>query len=508
MCQVPAGSVAEIALTVVRGAHLTALDAISTSNHVFAAIGALGCSIAEEESIAVLPSRSTLQSWNPDALSASGAAVESSGSSVGSAVSGIDDAVNRLPETRGWSGAAHDAATGMFGRADARAQQFSAYTTAVAAALTSGAGTIGSARAALLTKADQVEAGPLNVTDQWVVLIDPVLASAEEMAALQEFALQEQREINTMLGAVGDADDATADAIIAVGRRAGFVEPGPPTDLGGLLLPTAQRPADQVPDPRNPVGLMAQEAVRSADQQQQVREVVYSTNEHGEEVTTVIKQDGSKAVTTAMDPFEWPSKQDFYQLEEFDKNGEFVARTSSWHDLGNDCDYTTIAYADGSHLTMSMDPTGHRTAGFTTPDGRHSAVPVELIDNLSIATTTGMGGLEKHIARAGSLPMLTADSVENIGKTMKFGGPALTAATTVFDMVMADSGKDRCIALVAGAAGGGGGWAMAEAGAAIGAFGGPVAPLTVPLGAVILGGFGAVGGAELGKFVGDVVCPY
>ncbi len=193
------GLVAEIALTVVRCVQVTTLHAISMSKDVPAAIGALEGLMAEEESIAVLPSRSTLQSWNPDALSASGAAVESSGSSVGSAVSGIDDAVNRLPETRGWSGAAHDAATGMFGRADARAQQFSAYTTAVAAALTSGAGTIGCARA-LLSKADQVEAGPLNVTDQWVVLIDPVLASAEEMAVLQEFALQEQGEI---IGAFG-----------------------------------------------------------------------------------------------------------------------------------------------------------------------------------------------------------------------------------------------------------------------------------------------------------------
>ncbi|MGP4058328.1 hypothetical protein ACTWP6_26480 [Mycobacterium sp. 4D054] len=456
----------------------------------------------------MLPSRSTLQSWDPDALSASGGAVDSSGTSVGAAVSGIDDAVNRLPEVKGWSGDAHDAATGMFGRADIKAQQFTDYAKAVAAALKNGANTIGGARAALLAKADQVDAGPLNVTDQWVVLIDPMMTSEEEMAKLQALAMQEQGEINTMLGAVGDADNATADAIIAAGKEAGFVEPGPPADLGGLLLPTAQRPPDQVPDPRNPLGLAGQEAIRAADQQQHIREVVYSTNRYGEEVTTVIKQDGSKAITTRMDPFEWPSKQNFFQMEEFDKNGDFIARTSSWHDLGNDCDYTTIAYADGSHLTMSMDPTGYRTAGFTTPDGRHSAVPVELIDNLSIATTTGMGGLEKHIARGGSLPMLTAESVDNIGKAMKFGGPALSAATTVFDMVMAESGKDRCIALVAGVAGGSGGWAMAEAGAAIGVLGGPLAPLTVPLGAVVLGGFGAAGGMEMGKFIGEVVCPY
>ncbi|MDQ2638199.1 MAG: hypothetical protein M3Y83_15125, partial [Actinomycetota bacterium] len=351
-------------------------------------------------------------------------------------------------------------------------------------------------------------AGPLSVTDQWVVLIDPVYVSEEEMAELQALAVREQGEINGLLAAVGDADDATANAVLAAGEGFGFVEPGPPTDVADLMLATAQRPADQVPDPRTVVGLAAQEAIRSADQQQQVREVVESTNEYGEEVTTVIKQDGSRAVTTRMDPFEWPSKLNFYQIEEFDKNGEFVARTSSWHDMGNDCDYTSFAYADGSNLSMSMDPTGHVTVGFTTADGRHSAVPVEMIDNISLVTNAGMSGLEKHIARGGSLPMVTEESVDKIGKTMKFGGPALTVATTVFDMVMADSGRDRCIALMAGAVGGGGGWGGAEAGAALGALGGPAAFVTVPLGAMFGSGVGALGGAKMGEFIGEVVCPY
>nr|WP_235065524.1 hypothetical protein [Mycolicibacterium iranicum] len=434
--------------------------------------------------------------------------MSSAGQTVGDGVSNIDDAISRMPETRGWSGQAHDAATGMFGRADAKAQQFTAYTDAVASAFNKGATAIGAARSALLAKADAVDSGPLNVTDQWVVLIDPVMTSQEEMAKLQALALQEQAEINTLLCAVGDADNATADAILAAGKDHGFVAPEAPKDLGDLMLPTAQRPADQVPDPRNPIGMMQQEAIRSADQQQQIREVSYSTNEYGEEVTTVIKQNGSKAVTTEMDPFEYPSKQNFYMMEEFDKDGNFIARTSSWHDLGNDCDYTTISYADGSHLTMSMDSTGQRTAGFTTADGRHSSVPVALIDNLSLATTTGMGGLEKHIARGGSLPMLTAESVDNIGKTMKFGGPALTAATTVFDMVMADSGKDRCIALVAGVAGGGGGWGGVEFGAGLGALTGPAAPFFVPAGAIVFGLAGGFGGAKLGNFIGEVVCPY
>ncbi|MDG4663670.1 WXG100 family type VII secretion target [Mycobacterium sp. 236(2023)] len=107
----------------------------------------------------MLPSRSTLQAWNPDSLTPSSAAVQSAGQDIGDAVSGIDDAISRMPETRGWSGAAHDAATGMFGRADASAQRFTQYTHAVAAALSNGAAALGPARSALLNKADQVDAG-------------------------------------------------------------------------------------------------------------------------------------------------------------------------------------------------------------------------------------------------------------------------------------------------------------------------------------------------------------
>lgn len=396
----------------------------------------------------------------------------------------------------------------MFGRAEVEASAFAGYVDAVASALNDGAEMLGGARASLLAKADELDAGPLNVTDQWVVLIDPAYMSDEEMAELQALAVREQAAINAMLIAVGEADEATANAVLAAGEKFGFVEPGPPKDVGEMMLATPQRPGDEVPNPRTVVGLAAQQAVRSTDQQQQVREVVESTNEYGEETTTVIKQDGSKAVTTRMDPFEWPSRMNFFQIEEFDKNGEYVATTSSWHDMGNNCDYTTFSYADGSHFSMSMSPTGYVRAGFTTADGRHTAVPVELIDNISLATTSGMAGLEKHIAHGGSLPMVTQESVEKIGKAMKFGGPALTVATTVFDMAMADSRHDRCVALVAGAAGGGGAWGGVKLGALLGAATGPGAVVAVPLFAA--GGAFAVGfgGAQMGKFVGDVLCPY
>ncbi len=135
-------------------------------------------------------------------------------------------------------------------------------------------------------------------------------------------------------------------------------------------------------------------------------------------------------------------------------------------------------------------------------------MPVELIDDMSNNAGGLMSGLEKHIAGGGSLPMVTAESLENVGKTAKFGGPALSFATTVFDMAMADSGRDRCIAAVAGAGGFGGGWGrsrgrrrcrcvLSSCRARLGA--------NLAAGGAILGGFY---GADLGKFVGEIVCPY
>ncbi|MDG4663671.1 hypothetical protein [Mycobacterium sp. 236(2023)] len=89
-----------------------------------------------------------------------------------------------------------------------------------------------------------------------MVFIDPVMMSAGEMAKLETLAREEQGAINSLLIAVGAVDDATADAVIAAGTDHGFVAPEAPGDLGDLMLPTAQRPPDQVPDPRSPIGLV------------------------------------------------------------------------------------------------------------------------------------------------------------------------------------------------------------------------------------------------------------
>jgi hypothetical protein len=332
--------------------------------------------------------------------------------------------------------------------------------------------------------------------------------SADDLSRLEALARSEQAAINGLLSAVGDADDETANAVLAAGTGFGFVAAGPPTDLRSMLVPVAQRPGDQVPDPREPTGVVAQQAIRDADMAVTIRETQESETSLGEEVTTIIMQDGGKQVITQRDPFEWPSKYGFVTTEQYDKNGELVSQAGSWHDVGTDCDITSMTWPDGSNFTMTLDPSGFRTAGFTTALGNHRTVPVEVIDDISTVTGLGLTGLEKHIANGGGLPMLSAPAVEDLGRATKFGGPALSVATTIFDMAMADTAREACVDLVAGTFGAGGGWAGAEAGALAGTVTGVAAPVAVPAFAIIGSAIGGLGMTELGEAIGNVVCPY
>ena len=121
----------------------------------------------------MLPSRSRLQSWNPESLEPAGKSMWSAGQRFYDAVVKLDDQIDRMPESRAWAGQSHKAAADMFGRATKRASAFKDYAEAFAGALQSGSTRISAARKDLLAKADAIDATELNVTDQWVVLIDP-----------------------------------------------------------------------------------------------------------------------------------------------------------------------------------------------------------------------------------------------------------------------------------------------------------------------------------------------
>ena len=98
----------------------------------------------------------------------------------------------------------------MFGRAADRSSAFKNYAEAFGTALESGSTYIGRARSELLAKADEIDSGPLNVTDQWVVMIDPAGMSAEKAAELQKEAEAEwdvgrQRDVWAMKTSIATA---------------------------------------------------------------------------------------------------------------------------------------------------------------------------------------------------------------------------------------------------------------------------------------------------------------
>nr|WP_234712786.1 hypothetical protein [Mycolicibacterium komanii]CRL70074.1 hypothetical protein CPGR_01830 [Mycolicibacterium komanii] len=426
--------------------------------------------------------------------------LNSAGQSVYISVRDLDDKIDRMPEASTWSGRAHDAAAEMFRRATDTTSSFAHYTEAVATALSKGSGSIGGARAALLSHANAVDAGELQVTDMWVVLIKPARVSAEKAASLAAQAEAEQKEINRLLVAVGDADNGTAEAVRAAAEGFGFELPGPgdPRSLNPAfgLAP----PADEVPNPVSLTGLIQQGVLRDNDMAQTVRESREWITEDGQVRKTLLMMDGGRH-----EIYEWnefaPCVEDTY----YDKNGNEVSSTFSQDKTNYDgTRFTSIKFADGTEVTMTHTPDGKTTGGVTAADGRHGVLPDEFFTHPSLTTVGGaLTGLEEQAKRG--IPMLTPQSVDNLGKAAKYGGPTLGVAAALYDTVTAKAFHDACVAAISGGAGVAGGYGGGAAGAAgISALGLPqLAPFAA--GGLSIAGswtFGYVGG-----IIGNIVCP-
>lgn len=448
----------------------------------------------------MLPSRSRLQSWNPDSLAAAGSTVRTGGESVYKAVRDLDDECDRLPEARTWAGQAHDAATKMFDRATRQASPIQTSAEAMAAALEKGSGSIGAARRALLHKADEVDEGELHVTDDWVVLIKPAQMSAEKAASLQKQAEAEQAEINRLLLAVGDADDETAAAVQAAAKDIGFEPPDRNSPFYGMK-PGEVPPGDEVPNPRFPMGRVQQAMTRQQDMATTVRDSREYTDSDGQHHKTLTMMDGSRHEILEWGTYD-PSVDDTY----YDKNGKMISDTFSQQQY-NGVKLTEITFGDGTTVTMTCTPDGTCSGGVTTADGRHGVLPEEFFTHPALTTVGGgLTGLEKQAVSGRGIPMLTPGSVENVGKAAKFTGPALGVATALYDTVTASTLQDACVAAISGTAGVAGGEATGVLAGAAAAPLSEVFPAAVPLAAAggnMLGGwtFGYVGG-----IIGNIVC--
>ena len=387
----------------------------------------------------------------------------------------------------------------MFRRATQQTSRFTHYTEGVATALKKGSGSIGGARTSLLNRADEVDRGELSVSDMWVVLIKPARVSAEKAASLQAQAKAEQAEISRLLVAVGDADNGTAEMVQAAAKDFGFALPGPNDPRS--LDPTSglARPADEVPNPMSLEGLIQQGIVRDNDMAQTVRESREWTTEDGQVRKTLLMMDGSRH-----EIYEWneflPCVEDTY----YDKHGNEVSSTFSQDKTNYDgTKFTSIKFADGTEVTMTRTADGKCTGGVTAPDGRHGVLPDEFFSHPALTTVGGaLTGLEEQAKRG--IPMLSPQSVENLGKVGKYGGPTLGVATALYDTVTAKTFQDACVAAISGGTGVAGGYASGTlaAGVATGLGIPEFAPLAAA-GGDVFGGwtFGYVGG-----IIGNIVC--
>lgn len=451
----------------------------------------------------MLPSRSRLESWNPDALSFTGPAVRTAGDSVEQAVDRVNANLKIMPETKAWRGSAHDAASEMFDRAHHRAAGFSDCTGAIAAALGSGAHRIGEARKALLDRAEDVDRGPLNVSEGWVVLIDPGSQSADEISDLLSLAATEQAAINQLLTAVDESDTATADAVMAAAKPFGFTPPG--GGLPGLMLPGVQRPSDDVPNPNDPLGLLQQAMVRGEDMGTTVRETRSGFNEDGHFEKTLIMQDGSKHIVTEYEEDYARGVSDMVKEQHFDADGNLISWSTSTRSRRGYND-TIMNWADGTQYVVKETPEGVVTASINLPDGRQAVIPADSPLLTSVPDRIGdvLTGVEVHVEGGGRIPMLSMDTVEKVSAGAKYGGMALGTMSAMYDFLRAPTPADKCVSVFAGTFGLAGNAVGAAGGAAIGA------PIPIPgstVGVAILTSVAAGSWmTSVGTRVGEVLC--
>lgn len=417
------------------------------------------------------------------------------GESIYRSVVELDDRIDRMPESRDWAGKAHDAATEMFARATTKASAFKDYAEAYAEALKKGSSWIGAARRNLLAKADAIDASELNVTDQWVVLIDPAEMSEEKAAQLQKAAEAAQVDINALLAEVDEADSSTRSRLLAV-RAGEGVAVGDVGQSQTNSLPSL--PADDVPNPATEEGRTFQEIARAQDMATTVREVSHTTDPRGNEVTTYTMLDGSKHIATEYTenlPSQMAYPAGTLRVLHVDKNGNWISETMTTprEDGGK---LTEVKWADGTRINISQNPDGTRSGDCWTQD-KYAVLPDSFFQD-PVPTLAGgaLSGLEITAGRG--IEGLSPHVLDGLKAGAKWGGPAMGVAQLALGVYTADTSYERCVAAWSGSIGLGGGLATTVA---VGLIPG-VGPLAA-MGGNVAGGF--VFG-YVGKLVGNVMC--
>ncbi|MGC4935937.1 hypothetical protein ACLQ3C_19905 [Gordonia sp. DT30] len=462
----------------------------------------------------MLPTRSRIQGWHPDQLTVAADTVKAAGASIETATAQSAAQCAALPEYRGWTGPAQNAAAHSFEQAKRAACAIADAAEAVSSALTIGAHDIGWARQALLDHVTAVEAGDLWVNNEWVVLIRPKEYATAALPQLRNKRDSAQATTNVKLLAVDTADDSTAKSIRTAAQSHAVSLPASPNPFRSLLSGSAP-PPDEVPNPALTAGIMKQAQTRDVDAATTVARVDTDAMPNGS-TQTVLMQDGSRTVRTdrtssalgndgvVESGFAADDTLTSHTETQYDPQGNLVIQVNETRGDRSGTVATRVQTpAGGAYKVVAAD--GAKKGWSLNPDGtRKEELPVDA-PFFTHPDETLLGGTFDSMGTAAERGLLATGpaATEAIHSGMKFGGPALVVAVTASDMIEAPNGYEACRALMSGVMGGVGGYVGGTVGAGLASPTGP--------GAVVGVGAGAVAGTwvfgKLGDELGQLVCP-
>ncbi|MGC4934320.1 hypothetical protein ACLQ3C_11635 [Gordonia sp. DT30] len=316
----------------------------------------------------MIPSRPRLMSWNFDALITTPIALRIQGVASEQAAVDISKNCDALPTLRAWEGTAHTAAVEAFGRARREGAEVCDLADGLAGALETGYHALTTAKRNLLDKVADIEAGQFHVTDGWVVLLNPVEMSSDELRENMELRNDFQIQLNSDVITMGAADHSLATGLQTAAKKAGYVQHDP--NLMELVTGSATpEPQSDVPNPLSLPGQMYQQHIRDEDAAITITGTETGTNAEGEPTKTLHMQDGSKKVFTETITYAGSStKRPMYVEEDFDPSGKLVATTRVYKTDFN-ADVTSITYADGTLVQTMKYPDGTQS-GMVFPSER------------------------------------------------------------------------------------------------------------------------------------------
>lgn len=412
----------------------------------------------------MIPTRTRLNSWNLGTLLDNKKTLWQAGQDIEMAVHSLRSDCDSLPELRAWSGESHDAAVSMLARTARHAAFFGDIADDATGILDSYYHWLVSVRDRINTLAASIEGGPLYVSDQWIVLLDPEPMDAQRTEVLRKAQNGFQQQINPLITELGQVEDQTVDKLRNLNYRYSDVrlDPGDPT--------VHPRPDDGVPDPQYEGGRKMQEDLQAQDAAVTVAGITEEDND-GSHVKTIMMQDGSKQVATTTATYQAPPGtlypvtpgfgppagypgDPMQRVEKFDSSGNLMSSVQTVRsNYFKGATWTNVNIPGQGGLSTKKDSDGDVTANMWGPDGKISTIPEDssFFTHPSVTTIGGaVTGLETA-ANKGALDMaLDADTVNKVRVGSKFAGPGIGVATTVWDMAAAETPREQCVAGVAG----------------------------------------------------------